>query len=70
MPRKGNTIPKAPLSRIMKKIGVKRVSDDGLETFSNLLENYAETISKQAIRVSKHSGRKTILESDIKLALK
>jgi len=70
MPRKGNILPKAPLGRIMKSNGAKRVSDEALEKFSILLNSYAEDISKHAIRIAKNSGRKTVNAGDIKIALK
>jgi histone H3/H4 len=70
MPRKGNIIPKAPIGRIVKNAGAKRVSDEALEELSLILQTYAEKISGQAIKIAKHSGRRTILESDLKLALK
>ena len=54
----------------MKSSGAKRVSDECLEAFSTQLQNYAEDISKMSVRIAKHSGRKTVLDSDIKLALK
>ena len=70
MPRKGNILPKAPIGRIMKKNGVKRVTDEALEIMSNKLQLFAEEICTQAIKIAKHSKRKTILASDVKLALK
>jgi histone H3/H4 len=70
MPRKGNILPKAPLARIMKDNGAKRISDGALETLSNKLQDFAEDISKRSIRIANHSGRKTVHESDLKLALK
>lgn len=70
MPRKGNILPKAPLLRIAKSHGAKRISDEALDTFSTLLQQFAEKISTQALRIAKHSGRKTVIHSDIKLALK
>jgi histone H3/H4 len=70
MPRKGNIIPKAPISRIMKSCGAKRISDDGLDIFSLKLQDYAEGICTQAVKIAKHSGRKTVLDSDLKLAMK
>jgi len=69
MPRKGNILPKAPIARIMKENGAKRISDDALEEFSNKLEKFGEKLCDHSIRIAKHSGRKTVNSSDIKLAL-
>jgi len=63
-------IANAPLGRILKKMGAKRVSDSALEVFANLLMEKADEIAEQAVKISHHAGRKTIHESDIKLAAK
>jgi histone H3/H4 len=70
MGRKTSTIPKAPLARILIKMGAKRVSDDSLEAFSEILTEIGTQISEQAVKIAKHSGRKTILDTDIRLAAK
>ncbi|MBT4541180.1 histone family protein [Candidatus Woesearchaeota archaeon] len=70
MGRKTTTIPKAPLGRILSKVGAKRISDEALATFSEILTEIGQDISEQAVKISKHSGRKTVMDSDIKLAAK
>ena len=70
MPRPGKIIPKVPLAKIIQENGGKRVADDCLESLSDYLEKYASEISERAIRIAKHSGRKTVQKEDIKLALK
>jgi DNA-binding protein len=70
MPRKGNILPKAPIARLMKEAGAKRVSDDCLEEMSNSLQSYAEKICIQAIKIANNSRRKTVIDTDIKLAMK
>ncbi len=70
MGRKTSIIPKAPLARILIKKGAKRVSDDSLDAFSEILTEIGTQISEQAVKIAKHSGRKTILDTDIKLAAK
>jgi DNA-binding protein len=70
MGRKTTTIPKAPLGRILTKVGAKRISDESLALFSEILTEIGQEISEHAVKISKHSGRKTVLESDIKLAAK
>ena len=70
MPRPGKLIPKVPLAKIMMDSGAKRVADSALEALSDYLEDYAAEISERAIRIAKHSGRKTVQKEDIKIALK
>ena len=68
--RKRTIIPKAPLGRILLKAGAKRISDDALEAFSEILSDLGAEISEQASKIAKHSGRKTVLKQDVMLAAK
>jgi len=68
MARRVGIIPKAPAARILMNSGAKRVSADAVEAFAELITNIAEEIGEQAVRIAKHSGRKTVQEGDIKLA--
>jgi len=70
MARKITVIPKAPFGRILMMAGAKRVSADAVDTFTEILTEMTEEIATQAAKISKHSGRKTIHEGDIKLAAK
>ena len=70
MAKRPNTIPKAPLSRILLNAGAKRVSARAVDVFTDLLTEYAEGIAEKANRLARHSGRKTIKDDDIKLAVK
>ena len=70
MAKRTTSIPKAPFGRILINSGAKRVSADGIDAFSEHVEEVAEKISAHALEIAKHSGRKTILEGDIKLAYK
>lgn len=66
--RKTTTIPKAPCARILMNAGAKRVSDSASAEFSETIQEIALDIAEQASKFAKHSGRKTVLEEDIKLA--
>jgi len=70
MTRKTSAIPKAPVARILMNAGAKRVSAEAAETFSEILYDIAIEIAERAVQISRHSGRKTVHESDIRLAFK
>ena len=63
-----NILPVAAMEKLLKKAGAPRVSQSGKDALRNVLEEYAEKIGKRAVEFSRHSGRKTIKASDIKLA--
>ena len=63
-------IPKAPATRILMDAGAKRVSADAVDAFVEILEAKSRHIAERALQLAKHSGRKTIHEEDIKLAVK
>ncbi|MFC1697378.1 histone family protein [Nanoarchaeota archaeon] len=70
MPKRSTIIPQAPIGRILVNSGAKRVSAEAIEAFVDVLEDIATDISKQALQAAKHAGRKTIHDSDIKIASK
>lgn len=70
MPKSVSTIPKAPLARILISAGAERVSADAANAFVEVIESKARIIAEKAFDFAKHSGRKTIHEEDIKLAVK
>jgi len=70
MARKVGIIPKAPAGRILMNMGAKRVSADAIDAFVEVITNISEEIGEQAVRIAKHSGRKTVQEGDIRLAAK
>ncbi len=62
-------IPYAPLARILSKTGA-RVSANGVNAFAEVLMDMADKISKKAVVIAEHSGRKTVTDADVKLAAK
>lgn len=68
--RETSIIPKAPVARILFKAGAKRVSQPATDAFSEALGSVAEDIASKAVQIAKHSGRKTVQEGDIRLAVK
>ncbi len=63
-------IPLAAMEKIMKQSGAERVSDKAKAALKNALEEIAEEIANDAVRLANHAGRKTVKASDIKLASK
>ena len=55
-------LPIAPVGRILKNNGAQRVSDGAKIALVEALEDYGEQLSKQAIGLAHHTGRKTIIE--------
>ena len=70
MRRKISTIPKASVARILMKAGAKRVSQDAVDAFTEVLTEMAVKISSRAAEISKHAHRKTVHEGDVRLAAK
>jgi histone H3/H4 len=60
----------AVMNRVKKKAGAERVSDEASDTLRTILEEIANNISKTAIDLANHAGRKTIKSDDILLAYK
>lgn len=63
-------IPKMPVGRILTRAGAERVSQEAIDAFTEVVTDIAITIGEKAVRIAKHSGRKTVHESDVKLAVK
>ena len=56
--------------RILKKSGAERISDESVDELRRIIEEIAIEISKGAVDMAKHAGRKTIKSEDVKLASK
>jgi len=63
-------IPLAPLERIMRKSGAKRVSEDAVIAMAQLVEDYVEELSEDSIAIAKSAGKKTVEEADVLAAKK
>ena len=56
--------------RILKKSGAERISDESADELRRVIEDIAVEISKGAVDMAKHAGRKTVKSEDVKLASK
>ena len=63
-------IPNSSAKTILENFGAKRVGADGAEEFMYVLHDIALNVSKKAVDIAKHAGRKTVKSEDIKLAFK
>ena len=57
-------IPLAPIDRLIRKAGAKRVSQDASEKLAEILEQIAIDLSQQAITFANHAGRSTVTAID------
>ena len=63
-------IPLAPLERILRKAGAKRVSKSAVKEFAQVLADYTRDLSTEAAALANHAGRKTVVAADVRMAKK
>ena len=68
MQRKTHIIPHAPIEKMISYAGAKRVGNDAVEELCDFLTRKGIEIAKKASELSSHSGRKTVMADDIRLA--
>ena len=62
-------LPIAPVGRIIKNAGAPRISKRAKEALTKILEEKGLEIAKDAVRLAKHSGRKTVMKRDVDSAV-
>ena len=60
----------ASLERIMRSAGAQRVSATAVAELAEAMEDYGTRLSKEAVELARHAGRKTVKKEDVKLAAK
>lgn len=65
---KMSELPLAPVERIIRNQGAKRVSQKAVEEFTEVLEEIAADIAAEANALAKHADRKTVKGEDVRLA--
>ena len=58
------------MEKILKNAGAERISDKAKEALKVVIEEIAEEIAQQSVKLALHAGRKTIKAGDVKLAAK
>ena len=58
----------ARVEKLIRNAGAQRVSAEAIETMNEIVTNYGNNLAKYAVEIARHSGRKTVKESDVKLA--
>ena len=58
----------ARVEKLIRDAGAFRVSADAIYRLNVLLTEYGMKVSRHAVDIAKHGGRKTVKGSDIKLA--
>jgi histone H3/H4 len=61
-------IAKSTVKKLLKEAGAQRVSDGAARKFQETLNKIAYDAASKAAKLSKHAKRKTVEESDVRLA--
>jgi histone H3/H4 len=59
---------RARVEKVIRTAGAHRVSAGAINRLNEIITNKGMDIAKYAVEIARHSGRKTVKESDIKLA--
>jgi DNA-binding protein len=60
-----NTLPIAPVRKLLKEAGCKRISDEAVLTVVKVAENAISEIGQEASAIANHANRVTVRDDDI-----
>ena len=60
----------AAMEKLLRKAGSERVSSKAALELAKALEELGLEIGRDAAELAKHAGRKTVVDEDVKLAMK
>lgn len=63
-------LPVAAVDRIIRKAGARRVSESAARELAEVLEERGMEIASEASELAEHAGRKTVRDTDVRLAAK
>jgi len=63
-------LPVAPVSRLIREAGAKRVSEGARDALAEVLESYGLEVAREAVGWASHAKRKTVKAEDIREAVK
>jgi histone H3/H4 len=58
----------ARVEKVLRNAGAFRVSANAINQLNEIITDRGMNIARYAVEIARHSGRKTVKESDIKLA--
>lgn len=61
-------LPLAPVDRIIRNQGAKRVSEEAVKEFAKVLEDIAGDLAAESAALAEHAGRKTVKAEDVRMA--
>jgi DNA-binding protein len=61
-------ITKLTAKKMLKSVGAERVSDSAAREFAEVVNKFAYTIGKKAVKLAAHAKRKTVKKADVELA--
>ncbi len=59
---------RARVERLIRTAGARRVSAGAINRLNEIITEYGMNLAKYSVEISRHNGRKTVKESDIRLA--
>jgi histone H3/H4 len=59
---------RARVEKLIRTAGAFRVSAGAIDRLNEILTDYGMNLAKYSVEISRHNGRKTVKESDVKLA--